>query len=428
MREKKRVFRHFRYRECDAFAEYLREQAQQGWYFKEWRLGLVFEKGIPAAVHYEAEVFPDGTEMDTRPEPETEEYAEYCEAAGWRLIDSKRKFCIFRRERPDAFPIVTPEERLENVKRAELKSWLHSEAGILGIAVLDWIQFWRISFKQWIFHDIMLFILFAITLAAFFSILNLAAIFIWERKKKRQLSDGGIPVYGKRRSWRPSWRWCWMGILCIVVCVLAYREKLDITILLLPVFAAAFSLFHLLIEALRPARADHWLFQFIGESGLLILFVIVMFAVLFAGEQEEQLPIDLREFPLVQTDYSEADGELDFTDAGGLNGILGSERYYRLEYVSGESAPDQPEYDANFLSYEIYQTRYPWILKKLWKDEVKKLSDCEAAPDEWNAVSVYHIGAGVYRVLYQDTMLIFAADTELDNAQIQIVREKLSLP
>ncbi len=83
--KKRRSINTFCYRDCDAFAEFLHSQSLQGWHFKEFRLGLLFEKGEPADIFYAVEVFPKGTEMDTRPERDTEEYAEYCEAAGWRL-------------------------------------------------------------------------------------------------------------------------------------------------------------------------------------------------------------------------------------------------------------------------------------------------------------------------------------------------------
>ncbi|MBM6854546.1 DUF2812 domain-containing protein [Mediterraneibacter glycyrrhizinilyticus] len=87
MKEKKkrtrRVFKDFGYLECDAFAEYLHGMSMKGWHFREWRLGLVFEKGEPEDVCYCVEVFPKGSEMDTKPEEPAEEYAEYCQAAGW---------------------------------------------------------------------------------------------------------------------------------------------------------------------------------------------------------------------------------------------------------------------------------------------------------------------------------------------------------
>ena len=97
MKTRKREFPKFRYRECDAFAEYLQERSMKGWHFKEWKFGLVFEKGEPEDIVYDVEVLPKGSEMSLRPEMETEEYAEYCKAAGWKMIDAQRRFCIFRK-------------------------------------------------------------------------------------------------------------------------------------------------------------------------------------------------------------------------------------------------------------------------------------------------------------------------------------------
>lgn len=37
----------FHYRECDSFTDYLHRQSLKGWHFKEFRFGMVFEKGEP---------------------------------------------------------------------------------------------------------------------------------------------------------------------------------------------------------------------------------------------------------------------------------------------------------------------------------------------------------------------------------------------
>ena len=106
----RRVFHSFRYTECDAFAEYLHEMSLDGWHLKKWQMGLLFEKGEPTDITYCVEVFPKGSEMDLKPERQAVEYADYCEVAGWELIDGQRKFCIFCRMDSDAPPIVTEEE------------------------------------------------------------------------------------------------------------------------------------------------------------------------------------------------------------------------------------------------------------------------------------------------------------------------------
>ena len=135
----KRVFRDFSYLECSAFADYLHEMSLEGWHFTSWKFGLIFEKGEPEDIVYAAEVFPKGRESDSQPGKDAEEYAEYCEAAGWRLIDGRRRFCIFRRIQDDAVPIVTEEERFQNVKKAEIRHLLDRSAGFALLAGMDWL-------------------------------------------------------------------------------------------------------------------------------------------------------------------------------------------------------------------------------------------------------------------------------------------------
>ena len=127
-RNRKTVYKGFSYLQCDDFAAYLGRMAEQGWHFREWKAGLVFEKGEPEKVEYAVEVFIDGSEYDTRPEVHTKEFAAYCEAAGWQMVDAKRKFVIFRKTRPDAVEIMTPRERLDNIAAEEKKDILSKMA------------------------------------------------------------------------------------------------------------------------------------------------------------------------------------------------------------------------------------------------------------------------------------------------------------
>ena len=55
----------------------------KGWHFKEWKFGLVFEKESRKILYMMWKYCRRGQEMSLRPEMETEEYAEYCKAAGW---------------------------------------------------------------------------------------------------------------------------------------------------------------------------------------------------------------------------------------------------------------------------------------------------------------------------------------------------------
>ena len=113
-KNKKTVLKGFDYLHCDDFAKYLTDMAAKGWHFKEWGAGLTFEKGEPEKVTYAVEVFTKAHEDDLRPEPNTKEFAEYCEAAGWEFVDAKQKFCIFKKVDDNAVALFTEEERIDN--------------------------------------------------------------------------------------------------------------------------------------------------------------------------------------------------------------------------------------------------------------------------------------------------------------------------
>ncbi len=197
---KKRRYRQtFRYRDCDAFAGFLHEQSLLGWHFKEFRFGLIFEEGEPADIDYAVEVFPKGTEMDTRPERETEEYAEYCEAAGWKLIDSSRKFCVFRRTQEDAVPIVEPEERFANIWKAEALLWFSSAIPVFLLSGIQWGQLLTWNFKNWIFNDLMLLALLLMASATIERLMEGACLLFWSFTRRRMLRSGILPVYGRKR-------------------------------------------------------------------------------------------------------------------------------------------------------------------------------------------------------------------------------------
>ena len=165
---------------------------------------------------YAVEVFSKGRENDSQPGKDAEEYAEYCEAAGWQLIDGRRRFCIFRRVQDDAVPIVTEEERFQNVKKAEIRHFLDRSAGFALLAGLDWLQFFTINFDRWVFSQTWLLLLAGLTFMCLFYLLQLGGLFVWSRRAKRELESRGSIYYGQRKSVRAAneiWTLVIMGSL-----------------------------------------------------------------------------------------------------------------------------------------------------------------------------------------------------------------------
>lgn len=413
--KKRRIINTFCYRDCDAFSEFLHSQSLQGWHFKEFRFGLLFEKGEPADIFYTVEVFPKGTEMDTRPERDTEEYAEYCEAAGWRLIDSNRKFCVFCRTKEDAVPIVEPEERFANIRKAEWRLWLSGAIPVFLLSGLQWYQFLTWNFKNWIFSDLMPFLLLFVTSACIEKFIEGASLAYWSFTKKRMLKSGGIPVYGWKRRWIAK---AFLSIIYFLPLffLVFYLKRSFVPYLLPAVLSLALLLLVTIgIAFLRPARSDNYIFQIVAGIGFAFCITVATAAMIFYDSDPEYTGKDAQAFPLIQADYRQMNGAVTAVNTDHMENILGSKSYFLNE--------------SDSLSYTIYQSLHPWILDRLWADA---LPDREARQEDrtrvWESISavsyVYDNGISNELVRYPDKILILSTDEKLDDRQIKVIREK----
>ena len=420
---RKRVFRDFRYMECGAFADYLRAMSMEGWHFISWKFGLIFEKGEPEDIAYAVEVFPKGRESDSQPGIDAKEYAEYCEAAGWRLIDGRRRFCIFRRVQDDAVPIVTEEERYQNVKKAEIRHLLDRSAGFALLAGLDWLQFLTINFDIWVFSQAWLLLLAGLTLMCLVYLLRFGGLLLWSRRAKRELESWGRIYYGQRKRIRAAneiWALVMLGLLIFYTGDVLGRGSIIILITaVIIIFAVRIAMIYM-----RPS----WETQIAVWSVFSYFIVIILAASILtdtiqAGERDPDFP----DVPLVQSDYREMEGGPAYLDHGHEESFLGNMDYYRVSYELGQT-DENGEPVSDSLIYTIYRSRHPWILEKLWDDGYKSEDsvDCAASWQAERAVEAWK-GSGDYLVMYDDMLLVLRSDMEMDDAQIQIVREKLGV-
>ncbi len=102
---------------------------------------LIFEEGAPERAVYDVQIFPKARNGAYKPEGESLDYSDYCEAAGWKLVDGRGKFLIFKKMREDAVPIVTDEEKLENVRKST-RSTFWALLGMMLCATLYFLSFW----------------------------------------------------------------------------------------------------------------------------------------------------------------------------------------------------------------------------------------------------------------------------------------------
>ena len=432
----KRVFKYYRYIESDAFAQYLHEMSLKGWHLKEWKFWLEFEKGECQDIEYAVEVFPKGSEMDVKPGMDAEEYAEYCRAAGWELVDGRRRFCIFRKISESGLPIVTEEERFSNICRAEWR-WCLLSLPTTGVVYgISAVRFTGSDFVIMFFSNAILFTLLALALLPVYEVLQCISLAVWQVKAWRKIRRGERPVYGKRREmyalgviiilmlagltsvWGSEGTagsavvlWIWIGIIMAVLAGLWFY---------------------------RPSRRENWVLQIVAGLGIGIILFGGWSASLIGGSMDrEEMLSAAQKLPLVLTDYSRTDEEITFSYYKERSSILGTMLSGTIEYGYPLEEGGTVGEEQERLSYTVYRSDVPWLLEQVWREEIKSgnyqeydwMTKAEVGYERWGAKEVMRKDwedNSLY-VRYENAILTLYTTKPPEGEQIDIIREKLEL-
>lgn len=418
----KTILKSFRYIECDDFASYLTQMSAGGWHFKEWKIGLVFEKGEPADISYAVEVFPKGSEMDVCASPDAKEYAEYCNAAGWKFLDSRQKFCIFRKDSPTAPPITTPGERLSNILRAQWQKWLADFFSAALLSGLYWLQFLLLGFSTFLFNNVLLLVLAILTLNFLTVLMQAGELFLRGRSYKAGLLAGKIPVYSTRRSIWAFRRGYFFFTLLLFTLLFTITWQSDRRA---AVISAAVVLFLflacLLISWRRPSREGNWFLQI--TLGLAIPFIAAIIAIsCFSGSDDKTGDSFHAAVPLAPAVF----GRCELKDFEFSQSIFGSMCRYSID-VYGTGAEGTAVSDPDGFWCYIYRSDHPEILNRIWKQKTKEnsegLSDCTG---QWNALCALSDNTWQYYLKYTDRVIVIQTTLmNLNEAQRASLQETL---
>lgn len=414
---RKTVLKGFGYLQCDDFATYLAEMAAKGWHFKEWGAGLVFEKGTPEQIQYAVEVFIDGSEYDTRPDVHTQEFAEYCEAAGWKLIDAKRKFVIFKKVRDDAVDILTPQERLENIAKEERKDILQKIALSYTWSILQLFRFTGAEFVNRIFSNGLLMISaiwFALALSATVRFLHFV---IWKKKWTRKIENGEDLYFGWKKnlfSFTNGW-YSWLSTVIVLVFwgSLLLTQQYH-TVILSLILSAVIIIMGYLIARFRPDAGTNQIIQIVVSMALVMFVLTFSVVMIFTDDSTTE---DEQAIPLY------------YEDIGGEAGEIIKAEVDQSSSIFGRGMRCWIEYDDEYVYYYVYTSDHAWIIDTIWEDRVvqKYNQTGEDVSDLWGAVAAVRNSIGGYLVKYEDAVLIldFAEDTVLSQSDADTIRAAL---
>lgn len=403
-KNRKTVRKGFEYRQCDDFAAYLNHMARQGWHFKQELYGLIFEQGEPEDAVYAVEVFSGATEYDTRPEPKTEEFAEYCEAAGWKMIDAWRKFVVFKRIREDAVPIMTDAERLDSIAKAEkhisLSLW-RFPYGIYLIHILNTV----FLHPSRLFSTVEL-ILFAIAAVMLLKIPFSSILYYqWKRRYLRQLDAGKKLFFGGQAmiAWH---NWLSSMVLITLLIYLALKQGAIYILFLLGIIVIQ-CMIEFFLAKFRPEAIIHAAIQYAATLLMILCTIALGFYTWQTNTGPEQSKVTP---PLTYADMRIDMGEPDIRSFKDTESVFGHKQYANLDYGD------------DYLFYDIYSTEYGWLLDRLWADETsgKANETRDYCTDAWGAVEAFRNNAGSYLIRYEDALWVISPSLEQPLTQDQI--------
>lgn len=400
----KTVRKRFDYRQCDDFAAYLNHMARLGWHFKEFRSKLVFEKGQPENSVYAVEIFTDGTEHDMQPSYKAFNFAEYCEAAGWKLIDQRVKWCVLKRMREDAVPIFTDEERFENVKSVTYRPpgkllwahllilglmigaiWSSPKVYLFSLSQILWSVYWPLVFLRDLWQTI-----------------NYRR---WCNECKARL-DRGEPLYFRKQP-NSSLTWVFAGAPLIVS--IAYFLNFDFfSIKLVWILTCIFVVLTVLLSYLpRRLRMDTVSCQLINVLYWTIFIIFMISLLVIASYQdmaqpEPEPPVSISVFRPFEA-ATDVELSRDTTPFGS-----------RLScYLYTED---------DRISYFVYESSYDWVLDAVWNQELKNAANTESCTEAWTAMDAFRKDSGRYVVHYGNKILILNPGPEpLNQDQIDTI-------
>jgi len=425
---KRRVFRQFRYTECDDMAAFLTKMAKEGWHFKEWKLGYVFEKGEPEVAEYAVEIFINGSSWDLKPDKNAEEFAEYCKAAGWEFIDYSKKFLVFKKIKEDVEDIVTSKEHFENAAKEELKSAYLQIFGYILILCLNLKSNILDSFYYSIFSNTLLMIFLMFLGYIIYSVIYAGKITIWYFKNRSRVAEGNKMYLGIGEEKQRKKYWRWIMIIVFIEILLFYSlisTKGILSGVGILVFFGVFLGALYGIEYIRPSRGGYVL------SVLAVAFLIpaIFVFTILTYTDEDNVYKDKSLAPLLQEDYREVEIAFEDVEIDHTENFLGGFSAYRVTYHEYNDNEADEKWDE--IDYTVIESKYDWILERSWKllTEQEWGSQYYECTDAWKAEYAikYVDWFDSYYVRYDDQILVLKFESTLSNEQIRIIMDKLNL-
>ena len=236
--------------------EHLSAMAAQGWRLEKASGSLwKYRRAEPASLRYAVTYNAGASRFEPGPTEGEQSLEELCAAAGWEKVSDCSKMQIYSTEDPAAVPLETDEAlRLENIHRCMRKSFLPGNIAVLLLMLFIGRDFF-LALVTWDLYGMLknnaLLTAGVLCLAeAALQLCLLAGYFLWRRRSRRSVEEGGTCLPAGCGS-----RWASLGMWVLLVLLVAVflLSELDRghrgAVLYFAAYTALFTLINVLIRA-----------------------------------------------------------------------------------------------------------------------------------------------------------------------------------
>lgn len=421
-------FLFFREHECKAIEEYLEGKALEGWMLSDIRCGLfIFKKSAPGNYKFAVDNFTDNIKIGSE-----REYIEYCEAGGWTYVCSTVvKYFVFYTEDENTTPIRTDEEIvIKKVRKSILISMLCYIFMITMMVYNVLFQNGYMFFSK-ISSNNSLFVMMGFLVLVFFLIFETIRDVGWYFKSNKAFKLGEDINYISYISFKIRNAHVKVCLsICILMIFTAIGDEINnvtyIYISILSFVVTIFIIKFVNITLSKYKKVSKILGTIIFAVGLFLsinIFLTGKDMVNYVRDPNKPVIMSINDFEYIEINRT------NLYYARSESFLASSYKYYYDEFNNVEDYDYISEHGEGYLDYEIYKSKYEWVLDKVFDSYLKQYKYyeyVEVKDKDWNAIKVYkdNKSKSGYLLRYKDRIISVSGSIDFTKENKKFIKDR----
>jgi hypothetical protein len=368
------IFFNFAPYECGAAEEYLEVMAEKGWLLQSITGPfLKFKRIEPKKLKYTVDILNKVFHYDPNDSDITLEYREYCEAAGWNYVCSKRKIQIFYAEEvKKTVSIQTDEEaKFKSVFKASLSYVIDTLIFILFLAYNLKLMLFNMDIEYTLVTNTGLVSIIASVFIILLNFTEIISFLFWVIRAKSHLKRNGKMPYNSSKQLKINNLFKSIYAIVLAGTILRYfifDEHASIAsnialliIFVLPIIVTVYVERYLNKKADSKDKRRSVIFS--GTFITIYFMFVLLGCVAFKGSVDTGLEDGAKEKITLTLEDFGVKGKLATTNFISFDKNFVAER---LNYITS--------LESNTLAYTVFQSKYPWIIKFDKKGQFNQLN------------------------------------------------------